>query len=68
MPKVKIAMGIGGAFNFIAGIKKRAPKLIQKIGLEWLYRLIQEPKRIKRIYNAVIKFPIELLFKAPRHD
>lgn len=58
MPEVKIAVGIGGAFNFIAGTRKRAPKWMQKLGLEWLFRLIQEPSRIKRIYNATIKFPI----------
>jgi N-acetylglucosaminyldiphosphoundecaprenol N-acetyl-beta-D-mannosaminyltransferase len=53
----RIAIGVGGTFDFIAGIRKRAPKWVRKIGLEWLYRLFQEPKRIKRIYNAVIKFP-----------
>lgn len=58
---VKLAMGVGGAFNFIAGTRKRAPKTMQKLGLEWLFRLIQEPKRIKRIYNATVKFPITVL-------
>lgn len=63
LPKlnIKFAMGVGGAFDFFAEIKKRAPKWMQKYGLEWLYRLIQEPKRAKRIYNAVIKFPILVL-------
>ncbi len=61
MPKLKLAMGIGGAFDFIAGIKKRAPYLMRKTGLEWLFRLIIEPRRIKRIYNATIKFPIFFL-------
>lgn len=63
LPNVKIAMGVGGAFDFIAGAKKRAPKFMRQIGLEWLFRLIQEPKRIKRIYNAVIKFPFTFLTK-----
>ncbi len=54
--EVKIVMGVGGAFDFIAKIRKRAPLWMQKMGLEWLYRLIQEPKRIKRIYNATVKF------------
>lgn len=58
---LKIAMGVGGAFNFIAERRKRAPKWMQKLALEWLYRLIQEPKRIKRIFNATIKFPIVFL-------
>lgn len=61
MPTVKIAIGIGGAFDFITGIQKRAPKWMQKIGLEWLYRLLQEPKRTKRIINATIRFPIIFL-------
>ena len=61
MPKVKLAAGIGGSFNFIAGIKKRAPKWMQRTGLEWLYRVIQEPSRIKRIYNATIKFSLKVL-------
>jgi len=58
---VKIAIGIGGAFDFVSGKKKRAPLWMQKTGLEWLYRLIQEPSRIKRIYNATIKFPIQII-------
>ncbi len=58
---VKVAIGVGGAFDFIAGTKKRAPKWMQKTGLEWLYRLLQQPKRIKRIYNATIKFPFIIL-------
>ncbi len=61
MKSVKVAMGVGGAFDFIAGARRRAPKWMQKLGLEWLYRLVQEPKRIRRIYNATIKFPLTVL-------
>lgn len=61
LKSVKIAMGVGGAFDFIAGVKKRAPKWMQKIGIEWLYRLIQEPSRLKRIWNAAIRFPIKVI-------
>lgn len=50
---VRVCMGIGGCFDTIAGKTKRAPKIFQKLGLEWLHRLIQEPKRIKRM----IKLP-----------
>lgn len=57
LPSVKIAMGVGGAFDFIAGVRKRAPKWMQRFGLEWLYRLAQEPKRFKRIWNACVRFP-----------
>lgn len=56
MPSVKVAIGVGGALDFISGRVKRAPKILQKIGLEWLWRLILQPWRIKRIYNGVIKF------------
>lgn len=61
LKSVKIAMGVGGAFDFFAGERKRAPKWMQYLGLEWLFRLIQEPSRIKRIYNATIKFPLKIL-------
>lgn len=56
IPNLKIAIGIGGTFDFWTEKMKRAPKWMQKIGIEWLYRLIQEPKRIKRIWNAVVVF------------
>lgn len=56
MPSVKVAIGVGGAFDFISGHVRRAPQLLQKIGLEWLWRLILQPWRIKRIYNGVVKF------------
>jgi N-acetylglucosaminyldiphosphoundecaprenol N-acetyl-beta-D-mannosaminyltransferase len=58
LDNIKIAIGIGGVFDFISEQKKRAPKIFIKLNLEWLFRLIQEPKRIKRIFNAVIIFPI----------
>ena len=65
---VKLAMGIGGAFDFITGNRKRAPEFMRKIGLEWLFRFIQEPKRAKRIYNAVIKFPITILTESLKKE
>ena len=58
IPSLKIGIGIGGTFDFWAGKVKRAPKFIQKIGLEWVWRLFQEPlKRGKRIFRAVFVFP-----------
>ncbi len=60
-PSVKIAIGVGGAIDYLSGAKKRAPKCIQKIGFEWLYRLILEPRRWKRIVDAVIIFPYLVL-------
>lgn len=56
LPSVKIAIGIGGTLDFIDGNAKRAPMFIQKIGLEWLWRLILEPWRAKRIWNATMVF------------
>ena|SRR3989344_7044097 len=52
---VKIAIGVGGAFDFLSGKVKRAPVWIRKIGFEWLYRLINQPWRSKR-QLALIKF------------
>jgi N-acetylglucosaminyldiphosphoundecaprenol N-acetyl-beta-D-mannosaminyltransferase len=64
---VSVALGIGGTFDFIAGKRKRSPRWIQKIGLEWLYRLIQEPSRWKRIYNATIRFPYVVISSLGDH-
>lgn len=43
-----IYQGVGGSFDVLAGNVKRAPEAFQKVGLEWFYRLMKEPKRIKR--------------------
>lgn len=48
--EVSVAVGVGAAFDFIAGKVKRAPDWMQKIGLEWFYRLRQEPKRLWKRY------------------
>jgi N-acetylglucosaminyldiphosphoundecaprenol N-acetyl-beta-D-mannosaminyltransferase len=52
----KIAVGVGGAFNFIAKDISRAPIWMRKAGLEWLYRLYKEPQRYKRIMNATYTY------------
>ena len=59
--KCDIAAGQGGTFDYEAGIIRRAPVIIQKLGIEWLWRLILQPKRIIRmmalpIYYLKIKF------------
>lgn len=61
MPSVRVAMGVGGTFDFIAGVRRRAPKVFQKLGLEWLWRLVREPSRFRRIWNAVVVFPLLVL-------
>lgn len=68
MPSVRVAMGIGGTFDFLAGAKKRAPAWMRAIGLEWLYRFVQEPSRYKRMWRAVVVFPFLVLTRggAPR--
>ncbi len=43
-----VGVGVGGSFDFIAGVARRAPRWIQRIGLEWLYRLAREPWRWRR--------------------
>ena len=53
--KIRLGMGIGGAFNYLSGDVKRAPFWVQKIGFEWFYRLCQEPWRWKR-QIALLKF------------
>lgn len=63
LENIKLAMGVGGAFDFISGKIARAPSFLRSLGLEWLFRLIKEPKRIRRIFNAVIKFPYQILKK-----
>lgn len=54
---IRLAMGVGGSFDYISGKIKRAPRWMRAIGLEWLYRLVQQPKRWKRIWNAAVVFP-----------
>lgn len=53
---VKLAIGLGGTFDYIAGKRPMPPKFMRYIGLEWLWRLITQPWRIKRIWNAVPVF------------
>jgi N-acetylglucosaminyldiphosphoundecaprenol N-acetyl-beta-D-mannosaminyltransferase len=61
---VKFAMGVGGSFNVLAGEYSRAPDLVQKLGLEWLYRFILDPKRLPRVLSLP-KF-ILLVMKVPQ--
>jgi len=58
---IPVMIGVGGAFDFISGRIKRAPKWMQIIHLEWLYRLIQQPSRHNRIITATIRFPWKII-------
>lgn len=55
----KLAFGIGAVFDFYIGNVKRSPVVIQKLGLEWLHRLLQEPRRLWR--RTIISGPIFVL-------
>jgi len=59
---VKVAIGVGGSFDFISGNVMRAPVWIRKMGLEWLFRLITQPWRWRR-QTALIRFVIEVLLE-----
>jgi len=61
--RVPLAMGVGGAFDFIAGVLRRAPRWMQRLGIEWLYRLVQEPQRWRRMV-ALPRFAWRVLFQA----
>ncbi len=55
-----IFVGVGGTFDVISGTKKRAPEIIQKLNIEWLYRIIGDKERMKRFYNSNVKFVFEI--------
>ncbi|SHN13233.1 WecB/TagA/CpsF family glycosyltransferase [Rhizobacter sp. OV335] len=48
--RVPFAMGVGGTFDVMAGLTRRAPRWMQRSGLEWFYRFLQEPRRMFRRY------------------
>lgn len=62
IPSVRVAAGVGGTFDFMSGVIRRAPKIFRSLGLEWLWRLGRQPWRIRRINRAVVIFPILILF------
>lgn len=63
IPHLHVAMGVGGSFDFWSGNVRRAPVWMRKLGVEWFWRLLQNPvQRIVRIWNATIVFPVTCLF------
>jgi N-acetylglucosaminyldiphosphoundecaprenol N-acetyl-beta-D-mannosaminyltransferase len=67
-----VMLGVGAAFDFLAGRKRQAPRLVQRLGLEWLYRLVHEPRRLWRRYlyrnpRFVALFGAQLLGERRRH-
>lgn len=63
LPSVRLAMGVGGSFDFVSGSVVRAPRLLRFVGLEWFWRLAVQPYRCKRIIDAVFVFPCLYFFR-----
>lgn len=61
--KAPVMVGVGAAFDFLSGNKKQAPLWIQKCGFEWLYRFIQEPKRLWPRYKQYPLFIVLVLLQ-----
>jgi len=59
--KTGLVMVVGGTFDYIAGTRKSVPSVFGKLGLEWFWRFITGSQNIRRILNAVIKFPMLIL-------
>ena len=57
---IKVAVGVGGAFDFVSGNVRRAPGFMRRLGLEWLFRLVIQPWRIKR-QLSLVKFSYLIL-------
>ncbi|MEX1997597.1 MAG: WecB/TagA/CpsF family glycosyltransferase [Candidatus Andersenbacteria bacterium] len=58
LPSVRIAVGVGGAFSILSEEKPRAPRILRQFNLEWLWRLLLEPSRLPRIWQATVRFPL----------
>jgi len=63
----KILMVVGGSFDVFSGKIPRAPKLFQKLGLEWLFRLLRQPSRIWR-QRVLVKFAFKIIYKKLRGE
>ena len=59
-----LVMGVGGSIDVMAGVTRRAPRLMQRLGLEWLFRLAQEPRRLLRRYAVTNAGFVALVFSA----
>ncbi|PIR06403.1 MAG: hypothetical protein COV55_03915 [Candidatus Komeilibacteria bacterium CG11_big_fil_rev_8_21_14_0_20_36_20] len=57
IPSARIAVGVGGTFDFMSGRISRAPKILRSFGLEWLWRVFRQPHRLHRINRAIFIFP-----------
>ena len=64
---LRLSLPVGGSFDFITKKLQRAPLFLRQLGLEWLWRLILQPKRLKRIYRAVFVFSFKVLKTYYKH-
>lgn len=63
---IPLAIGVGGTFDFIAGVQKRAPAVFQRCGFEWLWRLASHPRRLFRRYAENLVFLVRTLNRTRR--
>jgi len=61
---VTLGIGAGGSFDYISGKKAWAPRWVRKIHLEWVFRLVTQPWRIKRIFSAFPIFPLKVFLSS----
>lgn len=61
--EVKVAVGVGGTFDYLIGKPRRAPLVIRRLGLEWIWRLLKEPRRWRRILTAFPYFPLLVFWR-----
>ncbi len=59
-----IMIGVGGSFDVFSGVVKESPYIFRKLGLEWLYRTVCDPKRFKRIFPVLPIFLIKCIMEA----
>ncbi len=64
--RIPVAIGVGGTFDYISGSIPRAPTWLRRAGLEWLFRVIYQPRRWRRIYTAVLHFTWTMLREGKR--
>jgi N-acetylglucosaminyldiphosphoundecaprenol N-acetyl-beta-D-mannosaminyltransferase len=63
-----LTIGVGAAFDFLAGTKRRAPAALQRLGLEWLHRLASEPRRLSgRYFRTNSEFVARIGWELLRH-
>ncbi|MBI4407421.1 MAG: WecB/TagA/CpsF family glycosyltransferase [Candidatus Kerfeldbacteria bacterium] len=68
LPGCRVVMAVGGSIDHLTGKQVRAPLLFRRLGLEWLWRLVLQPQRWRRILTATVVFPWLLLTQNRFHD